>query len=100
MRPTTLLPAPLSGWGLRGGGEDPPAAGHVEAGAVLGHEAAQVDVPVGLDAVAEQRADGGKGLLQLAEVVEQGRLAVDVERRAVFLGEGPDGHVFAVKDTI
>ena len=42
------------------------AAGHVEAGAVLGHQPAEVQVAVGLDAVADQRLDRGEGLLELA----------------------------------
>ena len=76
------------------------AAGHVEAGAVLGHEPADGEVAVGLDAVADERIDGGEGLLELAQVVQQRGLAVDVQRRAVGLGEGADGHVFAVEDAV
>ena len=76
------------------------AAGHIDAGAVLDHEAADGQVGVGLDAVADERIDGGEGLLELAQVVQQRGLAVDVQRRAVGLGERADGHVFAVEDAV
>ena len=41
------------------------AAGHVEAGAVLGHEPAEAEVAVGLDAVADERVGRGERRLEL-----------------------------------
>ena len=54
------------------------------------------EVAVGLDAVADERIDRGERLLQLAQMVQQRGLAVDVQRRAVGFGEGADGHVFTM----
>ncbi len=73
------------------------AAGHVEAGAGVGQSTAEVQIAVGLEAVADQRLNHGEGFLQLAEMVQQRRLAVDEQRRAVEVGQLADGHVFAVK---
>ena len=43
---------------------------------------------------------GGEGCLQLLQMVQQRGLAVDVQRRAVRLGECADGHVLAVEDAV
>ena len=67
---------------------------------MLDHEAGEVQVAVGLDAVADKRLGRGEGRLQLAEMVQQRRLAVDVQRRAVLLGQLRHRDVFAVQDAI
>ena len=58
------------------------------------------EVAVGLDAVADERLGGREGRLNLLQVVQQRRLAVDVQRRAVLLGQFGDGDVLAVEGAV
>jgi len=52
------------------------------------HQTAEVQGSVGLEAVADQQIDRGEGRFDLAEVMQQRRLAVDEQRCAVLLGQG------------
>src|SRR5258708_2696194 len=54
-----------------------PRARNVEAGSRLGHEFANTEIGVGLDAIADQRLDFGERLLQLHQMMQQRRLAVN-----------------------
>src|SRR5262249_15059844 len=76
------------------------AAGDIKAGTLFGHQAAEVQVGVGLDAIADEWLDRSKGPLQLAEVVPQRAGAVNIQRRAVGLGQSADGDVLAVENPI
>jgi hypothetical protein len=59
-----------------------------------------VQIAVGLDAVTNQWIDDCEGFLNLAEMVQQRRLAVDEQRRTVQIGKLTDGYVLAVKYSI
>ena len=102
------------GVGLAGAGEDDfgsdatrlegaiefAAARDVAARASLDHETSDMQIAIGLDAVADQRIDGGKRRLQLLQMMRQRFLAVHVERRAIFFSKRRHGDVVAVKDAI
>src|SRR5581483_7211651 len=76
------------------------AAGDVEAGAVFLHEPANAQVAVRLDAEADERAGRRERRLQLVQMAQQRLLAVDVQRRAVLLGQRRGGDVFTIEGTI
>src|SRR5579862_469008 len=76
------------------------AAGHVEAGTVFGHQLANGQIRVRLDAVTNQRIDGGKRLLHLTQMVQQRRLAVDVQRRTVVLRQFADGNLLTMQNAL
>ena len=67
---------------------------------MFGHELAEAEVAVRFDAVGNDGLRFGEGLLHFAQVVKQCGLAVDVERRAVLLGEFGHGHVFAEQGAV
>ncbi len=73
------------------------AAGDVEAAALGREELADVDVAAAFDGVADGGVDGLEGLGDLAVVVEEGGLGVDVGGRADVAGDFFGRHVFAVK---
>ena len=60
------------------------AADDVESAAVIAEESEDVDIAAGLDGVADHGVEIGVGVLDFAEVVEEGGLAVDVGGRAEF----------------
>jgi hypothetical protein len=68
------------------------AADEVEAGAALGEQVEDGEVGVGLDRVADQVVERRERGGEAVEVVRDRGGGVDVERRAVFIGELGEGN--------
>src|SRR5262249_41613059 len=76
------------------------AGGDVEAGTMFAEQLANVQVAVGLDAVADEGRYLGERFLDLPEVVQERRLAVDEEGSAVGLGQFGDRDILAVQNAL
>ena len=59
-----------------------------------------VDVPVGFDAVTNDRRRFSERSLHLLQMMHQCRGAVDEQRRAVLLGQFGERNVFAVENVV
>ena len=76
------------------------AARDVETRPGLGHQPADRQVGIGLEAETEKRLDRLKGPLQLAQMVQQCFLAVNVERSAILLRQSRHRRLVAIENTI
>ena len=83
--------------GVAAGGDDAlqfAGADDVEAAAEVGEHAEDGEVGIGLHGEAHEVIEGGHGVIEFLEMITEGVLGVDVERRAVFFGQGFDGDTF------
>jgi hypothetical protein len=76
------------------------AAGNIETDTTLRHQPADAKVGIGLEAIADERLDGGERALELIQVMEERSLTIDEQRRAVSLGELGHGHLFTMQDSV
>ena len=74
-----------------------PAADHVEAAAHVGQRAHDGHVRVGLHRVADEVIERGESLIELAEMILQRVLGINVERRAETFHQRLDGGAFAIQ---
>ena len=72
----------------------------VEAAAEFVEEAEDGEVAVGFDGVGDVVVEVAEGCVEAGVMIAEGVGRVDVERRAVLLGQGGEVHVFAVKGSV